>query len=236
MRLYFFYHYRNLNEKLRSKVRVSSRKINWLFSKSPLAPWKKSYDKPRQNIKKQRHYFANKDPCSQRYGFSSSHIWMWELDCKEGWVPMNWCFWTVVLKALENPLDFMEIKPANPKGNQSWIFIGRIDAEAEALILWLPDAKSWLIWKDPDVGQYWSQEKGMTEDKMVGWHHWLSGREFGQALGDGEGHGSLVCCSSWGWKESDTTEWLNKNNKQEPAKVVRSWPDPFLTNLETSLA
>ena len=179
MRLYFFYHYRSLNEKLRSKVRVSSRKINWLFSKSPLPPWKKSYDKPRQNIKKQRHYFASKDPCSQRYGFSSSHVWMWELECKEGWVPMNWCFWTVVLKALENPLDCKQIKPANPKGNQSWIFTGRIDAEAEALILWSPDAKSWLIWKDPDVGQYWSQEKGMTEDKMVGWHHWLSGHEFG---------------------------------------------------------
>ena len=133
--------------------------------------------------------------------------------------------------------DCKEIKPANPKGNQSWIFIGGIDAEAEALILWSPDAKNWLIWKDPDVGQYWSQEeKGITEDKMVGGNHWLSGHEFGQALGDGEGHGSLECYSPWSCKELDMTERLNKNNKQEPAKVVRSWPDPFLTNLHTSLA
>ena len=155
MRLYFFYHYRSLNEKLRSKVRVSSRKINWLFYKSPLPPWKKSYDKPRQNIKKQRHYFASKDPCSQRYGFSSSHVWMWELECKEGWVPMNWCFWTVVLKALENPLDCKQIKPANPKGNQSWIFIGRTDAKAEAPVFWPPDVESQLIRKDADAGQDW---------------------------------------------------------------------------------
>ena len=117
-----------------------------------LAPWKKSYDQPRQHIKKQRHYFANKDPSSQSYGSSSSHVWRWELDQKE--VPKNWCFWTVVLeKTLESPLDFKETKPVNTKGNQSWIFIGRTDAEAEAPVLWPPDAKNWLIGKDPDAGQ-----------------------------------------------------------------------------------
>ena len=104
--------------------------------------------------KKQRHYFADKVSSGQSYGFSSSHVWMWELDYKESWVPRNWCFWTVVLeKTLESPLDCKEIKPVHPKGNQSWIFIGRTDAEAEAAILWPPDAKSWLIWKDPDAGK-----------------------------------------------------------------------------------
>ena len=122
----------------------------------------------------------------------------------------NWCFWSVVLeKTLESPLDCKEIKPVNPKGNQSWIFIGRTDAEAETPILWLPDAKNWFIGKDPDAGKDWKQEKGMTEDEMVGWHHWLNGHEFEQALGVGDGQGSLACCSPWGCKESDTTEPLN---------------------------
>ena len=145
-----------------------------------LALWKKSYDQPRQHTKKQRHYFANKGPISQGYGFSSSHVWMWELDYKESWVLKNWCFWTVVLeKTLESPLDCKEIQPVHPKGNQSWIFIGRTDAEAETPILWLPDAKNWLIGKDPDAGKDWRQvEKGMTEDKMVAWHHQLNGHEF----------------------------------------------------------
>ena len=122
------------------------------------------YDQPRQHIKKQRHYFANKGPSSQGYGFSSSRVWMWELDYKESWAPKNWCFWTVVLeKTLESPLDCKEIQPVHPKGNQSWIFIGRTDAEAETPILWTPHAKSWLIWKDPDAGKDWGQEeKGMT--------------------------------------------------------------------------
>ena len=121
-----------------------------------LAPWEKSYDQPRQHIKKQRHYFANKGTSSQSYGFSSSHVWMWELDYKEGWSLKNWCFWTVVLEdTLESPLDFKEIQPVHPKGNHSWIFIGRTDAEAETSILWPPDAKKWLIWKDPDVGKDW---------------------------------------------------------------------------------
>ena len=145
-----------------------------------LAPWKKSYDQPRQHIKKQRHYFANKGPSSQSYGFSSSHGWMWELDHKEGWAPKNWCFWTVVLeKTLESPLNSKKIKPLNPKGNQSWIFIGRTDAEAEAPILWPPDVKSQFTGKDPDTGKDWRQdEKGTTEDEMVGSHHWLDGHEF----------------------------------------------------------
>ena len=112
--------------------------------------------------------------------FPSSHVWMWELDYKESWVPKNWCFWTVVLeKSLESPLDCKEIKPVSPKGNQSWIFIGRTDAEAETPVLWPPDAKSWLIWKDPDAGKDWRQEeKGTTEDEIVGWHHRLDGHEF----------------------------------------------------------
>ena len=124
-----------------------------------LAPWKKSYDKPRQRIKKQKHYFANKGPYSQGYCFSSSHVWMWELDHKEGWVPKNWCFWTVVLEKIpESPLDCKEIQPVHPKGNQPWIFIGRTDAKAEAPILWPPDVKSQLIGKDPDAGKDWRQD------------------------------------------------------------------------------
>ena len=139
---------------------------------SLLAPWNKSYGQPRQHIKKQKHYFANKGLSSQSYGFSSSHVWMWELDYKESWVPKNWWFWTAVLeKTLESPLDCKEIQPVHPKGNQSWIFIGRTDTEAETPTLWPPDAKNWLIWKDPDAGKDWRQEeKGMTEDEMAGWH------------------------------------------------------------------
>ena len=167
------------------------------------------------HIKKQRHYFVNKGRSNQGYDFSSSHVWMWELDYKESWVLKNWCFWTVVLKKiLESPLDSKEIQPVHPKGNQFWIFIGRTDIEAETLTLWPPDVKSWLIWKDPDAGEVCGQEeKGKTEDEMVGWPHWLKGHEFEQALGDGEGQGSLACCSPWGHKELDMTEQLN-NNKQ----------------------
>ena len=130
-----------------------------------LASWRKSYNKPRQYVKKQRRYFANKGLSSQNYDFSSSHVWMWELNYKEGWVLKNWCFWTVVLeKIIESPLD-IKIKPVNPKGNQLWIFIGRTDAEAEAPILWPPDAKNLLIKKDPSVGKDWREEaKGMAED------------------------------------------------------------------------
>ena len=139
---------------------------------------------------------------------------MWELDHKEGWVLKDWCFWTVVLeKALESPLDCQKIKPVNPKGNQSWIFIGRTDAEAEAPVLWPPEMKSWLIGKNPDAEKDWRQEeKGMTEDEMVGWHHWLNGHGFEQTAGESEGQESLVCCSPWGCKEVDMTEQLNNNS------------------------
>ena len=144
-----------------------------------LAPWKKRYDQPREHIKKQRHYFANKGPSSQSYSFSR-HVWMWELDHKESWALKNWCFWTVVLeKTFESPLDCKEIQPVHPEGDQSWRFIGRTDAKAEALIFWPPDGKNWLIGKDSDAGKDWRQEeKGMTKDEMVGWHQWLNGHEF----------------------------------------------------------
>ena len=135
---------------------------------------------------------------------------MWELDYKESWVLKNWCFWTVVLKTFESPLDCKEIQPVHPKGDQSWVFTGRTDAEAETPILWPPDAKSWLIGKDPDAGRDWGQEeKGTTEDKVAGWHHRPNGHGFGWTLGVGDGQGGLVCCSSWGHKELDMTEWLN---------------------------
>ena len=164
-----------------------------------------------QHIKKQRHYFVHKGPSSQGYGFFNGHVWMWKLDYKESWVPKNWCFWTVVLeKTLESLLDCKEIQLVHPKGDQSWVFIGRTDVEAETPILWPPDVKSWLITKDPDAGKDWGQgEKGMTEDEMVGWHHQLDGHGSGWTPGVGDGQGGLACCSSWGRKESDTTERLN---------------------------
>ena len=151
---------------------------NW----SDLAtPWKESHDQPTQHINKQAYYFANKGLSSQGYDFSSSHVWMWELDCEEGWVPKNWYFWTVILeKTLESPLDCKEIQPVHPIGNHSWILIRRTDVEAEIPVLWLSDAKNWLVGKDPDAGKNWGwEEKGMTEDEMVGWHHRLNGHEFG---------------------------------------------------------
>ena len=175
------------------------------------APWKKSYDQPRQCIKMQRRHFADKGLYGQGYGFSSSRVQMWELDHKEAWALKNWCFQTVVLeKTLESPLVCKEIKPVNPKGNQPWRFIWRTDAEAEALILSPCDVKSWLIGKDPNSGKDWGQEEEAAEDEMVGWHHWLNGCEFEQTLGDGEGQGSLACCSpwvakSWTWLSDWTT-------------------------------
>ena len=160
---------------------------------------------------------------------------MWELDHKEGWVLKNWCFWTVVLKkSLESPLDCKEIKPVNPKGYQLWIFIGGTDAKAEAPILWPPDAKSWLIGKDPDAGKDWRQEKnGMAEDEMFGWYHQLEGHEFEQVLGDGEGQESLACYSPWGHNELDTTEWLNSNSGKRLTMGVgktrfQMWTLPFM--------
>ena len=143
-----------------------------------LAPWKKSYDQPRQHIKKQRCYVADKGPSSQSYGFSSSQVWTWELDHKESWALKNWCFRTVVLeKTLESPLNWKEIQLVYPKRNQSWLFMGR--TEAEAPILWPPDAKKWLNGKEPDARKDWRQgENGTTEDEMIGWQHQLNGREF----------------------------------------------------------
>ena len=143
--------------------------------------------------------------------FPVGHVWMWELDCEESWAPKNWCFWTVMLeKTHESPLDCKEIQPVHSKGDQSWVFIGRTDVEVGTPILWPRDAKSWLIWKDPDAGKDWGQEEmGTTEDEMVGWHHQHNGHGFGWKLGVGDGQGGLACCSSWGRKESDMTEWLN---------------------------
>ena len=149
----------------------------------------------------------------------SFHVWIWELDYKEGWMPKNWCFWTVVLgKTLESPLDCKEIQPVNhckeiqpvnPKGNQPWKLIGRNDAEAETPVLWPPDAKNRLNGKHPDAGKDWRWEKGTTEDEMVGWHHRRDGHVFEKAPGVGDGQKSLACCSLWSCKQSDTTEWLN---------------------------
>ena len=162
-----------------------------------------------------RDHFADKDPYSQSYGFSSSHVWMWQLDHKEDWGPKNWCFQTVVLeKTLESPLDCTEIKPVNPKGNQP--FIGRTDVGAP--ILWPPDAKIWLTEKDPDAGKDWGQkEKEVAEDEMGGWYHRLSGYEFEQTLGECEGQGSLVCCSSW-------SDWTTTATKMRSSWI--SWVGP----------
>ena len=163
------------------------------------------------SILQSRDITLNKGPSSQSCGFSSSHVWMWELEYKESWALKNGCFWTVVLeKTIESPLDSKEIQPVHPKENQSWIFIGRNDAEAEAPVLWPPHEKCWLIGKDSDAGRDWRQEeKGPTEDEMAGWHHGLDGRESEWTPRVCDGQGGLACCDSWGRKESDTTERLN---------------------------
>ena len=151
---------------------------------------------------------------------------MWELDHEEGWVPKNWCFQIVMLEeTLESPLDCKEIQPVHPKGNQSWIFFGRTDAEAETPILWPPDEKNWLIWKDPNAGKDWRrEEKGMTEDEMVGWHHWLDGHEFEEAPGVGDGQGSLACCSPWGVAKS----WTKLSDWTELTVSLNLVPSPLL--------
>ena len=152
-------------------------------------------------------------------GFFSNHVWIRELDYKESWASKNWCFWTVVLeKTLESPLDCKEIQSVHPKGDQSWVFIGRTDVAAETLILWPPDAKSWLIWKDPEAGKDWGQEKkGMTEDEMAAWRHRLNGHGFGWTPGVGDGQGGRECWDYWGRKESDTAarlNWTELNNER----------------------
>ena len=165
-----------------------------------------------------------KGPSSQGYGFSSSHVWMWELDCEESWMPKNWCFWTVVLeKTLESPLDCKKIQPVHSKGDQPWVFIGRTDPKAETSILWPLHAKSWLIGKDSDAGRDWGQEeKGMTEDEIAEWHHQLDECEFEWTPGVGDGQGGLACCNSRGRKESDTTEQLNWTEL-----IIQLEPDPW---------
>ena len=184
-----------------------------------LASWKKNHDKPRQHIKKQRHYFVNKGPSNPSYDFPSSHVWMWQLNHKEGWAPKNWCFWTVVLeKTLESPLDCKEIQPVHPQGDQSWVFIARTVAEAETPILWLPDVKSQLIRKDPDAGEDWRrEEKGIREDEIAGWHHWLMSLSKLQLM--------VMDRDAWrptvhgGHKVSDMTEWLNNKNPTQESSV-----------------
>ena len=154
------------------------------------------------SILKNRSYFANKGPSNQSYGFASSQVWMWELDCEESWALKNWCFWTMVLeKTLESPLDCKEIHLVHSEGDQSWVFFGRTDAKAETAVLWPLYGKSWLIGKDSDSGRDCGQEEeGMTEDEMVGWHHRLDGCESEWTPGVGDGQGGLACCNSWGCK------------------------------------
>ena len=203
-----------------------------------LVPWKKSYDQCRQHNKKQRHYLANKGPSSQSYGFSSSRVWMWELDYKESWAPKNWCFWTVVLeKILESPLDCKEIQPVHPKGNQSWIFIGRIDAEDKTPILWPPDEKNWLL-KRP-----WCWERLKAGEAGRGWDGWMASPtrwtwvwvSSGSWWWTGE-PGMLH--SPWGRKESDTTEWLNWTEltvahfgEGPTAAPTNGWAGPLLVSV-----
>ena len=169
--------------------------------------------------------FANKVLSSQGYGFSSGHVWMWELDCEESWAPKNWCIWTVVLeKILESPLDCKEIQPVHSKGDQSWMFFGRNDAKAETPVLWPPHGNSWLIGIDSDAERDWGQEeKGTTEDEMAGWHHRLDGREFELTPRVDDGQGGLACCNSWGHKESDMSEQLNWTNLKSYG--IKIWPE-----------
>ena len=169
-----------------------------------LGPWKKNYDKPRCVLKPGGITLPTKVMYTQNYDFSSSHVWKWELNYKKGWVRKNWYFQMVVLEKISKNSS-KEIIPINPKGNKPWRVIGKTDVEAEAPILWPPDVKNWLIGKDPDAGKDWRHEKkGMTEDEIVGWHHWFNEQEFEQTPGDNEGQGSQVC-SSWGRKELDMT-------------------------------
>ena len=175
-----------------------------------LTPWKKSYDQPREHIEKQRHYFANKGPSSQGYGFSSGHVWMWQLDCEESWAPKNWCFWTVVLeKTLESPLDCKEIQLVHSGGDQSWVFFGRNDAKAETPVLWPPHAEltHWKrLWCWEGLGAGGEGDNRGLDGWMASPIRWT---QFEWTPGVGDGQGGLACCNSWGCKEPDTTERLN---------------------------
>ena len=188
-----------------------------------LAPWKESYDQPRQHVQKQRHYFANKGPSSQGYGFSSGHIWMWELDCKESWVQKNWCFWTVVLeKTLESPLDCKEIQPVNPKGNQSWIFIGKTDVEAETPMLWPSDGQKKLT----HLKRPWCWERlkagGQGDDR--GWDGWMAAlTQWTWVWVNSRSwwwKGGLACCSPWGHKVGHDSCWTELRGLKQEGCIV----------------
>ena len=175
--------------------------------------WQESYDKPRQCVEKQRQYSNKKGPYSQGYGLPSDHVWLWQLDSKEGEAPKNWVLQTVVLeKTPECPLDSKKIKTVNLKGNQPWILVGRTDAKTETPAFWSSDTNSWLTGKVPEAEKDWGlKEKRMSEDEMAGSHHQCNGHELGQTLGDGEGQRGLACCSSWGCEELDMTGKLSNN-------------------------
>ena len=176
-----------------------------------------SYDNPRKHIRKQRHYFTNRTLSSQSYGFSGSHVWIWKLDYKESWAPKNWCSWTVLLeKTHESPLDCKEIQPVHPKGNQSWIFIGRTDVEAETLILWPPDAKNWLIGKDPDA-EKWERLKAGGEGDNRGWDGWMA----------------PLTWWTWVWASSGSWWWTGRPDVLQSTGSQRVWHD-WVTKLNWS--
>ena len=192
-----------------------------------LSPWKRIYDKPRQHFKRQIYYFIDKGPSSQSYGFSSSHVWMWELDHKESWIKKLMFLSCGVGEDSRKPLRQQGDQINHPKGNQFWIFTRRTNAEARAPIFWPRDVKNWLIWKDFDAGKDWGQEKkGTTEDEMAGWLHWLYWHAVEQPLGVGDGQGNVACCSPWDHNESDTTEGLNWNAHLRKCEEDTVWEEP----------